>query len=53
VAHTCNLSYSEDSRHQEGCSSKTALGKHFSSPYLEKIHHKKGLVETLMWEVPA
>jgi hypothetical protein len=37
VAHTCNPSYSEG-REQED---------HSSRPYLEKIHHKKGLMEWL------
>jgi hypothetical protein len=41
VAHTCNPSYS-GSRDQ-----KDESGKQITRPYLEKTHHKKGLVEWL------
>jgi hypothetical protein len=41
VAHTCNPSYSGGSQF------KASLGKWFARPYLEKTHHKKGLVEWL------
>jgi hypothetical protein len=45
VAHTFNLSYS-GGRDQEDRGSKTAQGKYFVRPYLEKkILHKRGLVE--------
>jgi hypothetical protein len=43
VAHTCNPSYSAG-RDQEDHGSKTTLGKQFVRAYLEKTHHKKGLV---------
>jgi hypothetical protein len=46
VAHTCNPSYS-GSRDQEDHGSKPAQAKELPRPYLEKTHHKKGLVEWL------
>jgi hypothetical protein len=44
VAHTCNPSYSEG-RDQEDRGSKSATGKEFWRPYLENIHHKKGVAQ--------
>jgi hypothetical protein len=46
VAHACNPSYS-GGRDQEDLSSKPAQGNSSVRPYLEKTHHKKGLVEWL------
>jgi hypothetical protein len=46
VAHAYNPSYS-GGRDQENCGSQPALVKQFTRPYLEKTHHKKGLVEWL------
>jgi hypothetical protein len=46
VAHACNPSYS-GGRDQEDCGSKPTPSKQFLKPYLEKIPHKKGLVEWL------
>jgi hypothetical protein len=43
VVHTCNPSYSGD-REQEDQGLKPAQG---NRPYLEKTHHKKGLVQWL------
>jgi hypothetical protein len=46
VAHACNPSYS-GGRDRENSSSKPALANSFMRLYLEKTHHKKGLVEWL------
>jgi hypothetical protein len=45
VAHTYNPSYSEGRDQEDRSQLEISLGKEFESPYLEKIHHKKGLVE--------
>jgi hypothetical protein len=42
VAHTCNPSYS-GGRDQEDFSSKAALTKYFTRPYLKTTQHKKKL----------
>jgi hypothetical protein len=44
VAHTCNSSYS-GGRDQEDCGSKPARENSSVRPYLEKTHHKEGLME--------
>jgi hypothetical protein len=46
VAHTCNPSY-PGGRDQEKLQFEASLGKEFERHYLEKSHHKKGLVEWL------
>jgi hypothetical protein len=46
MAHTYNPSY-PGGRDQEGRSSKPAQANSSMRPYLEKILHKKGLVEWL------
>jgi hypothetical protein len=46
VAHTCNLSYS-GGRDQEDHGSKPTQANSSGRPYLEKILHKKRLVEWL------
>jgi hypothetical protein len=45
-AHSCNPSYSAG-RDQEDHGSKPVSSKSFMTPYLEKTHRKKGLVEWL------
>jgi hypothetical protein len=53
VAHTYNPSYS-GGRDQEDFSSKPAQANSSASPYLEKSHHKKGLVEWLkVWTLSS
>jgi hypothetical protein len=49
VAHSCNPNYS-GGRDLEDCSSKPATAKCSLRPSLEKILHKKGLVEWLKVE---
>jgi hypothetical protein len=44
VAHVCNPSYS-GGRDQEDCGLKSAQANSSRRPYLEKTHHKKGLVK--------
>jgi hypothetical protein len=46
VVYAYNPSYS-GGRDQENHGLKPAPGKQFARPYLEKIQHKKGLVEWL------
>jgi hypothetical protein len=46
VTHAYYPSYS-GGRDQEDCSSKPAQANSSTRPYLEKTHHKKGLVEWL------
>jgi hypothetical protein len=48
VVHTCNPRYS-GGQDQEDSGSKPAPHKYFMKPYVEKIHHKKELMEWLKW----
>jgi hypothetical protein len=47
VAHPCNPGYSGGRDQEDCCVSEASQDKEFWRPYLEKNHHRKGLVEQL------